>query len=98
MFLLGCNRNYVLHFLYTTHSGSAVSVEFCDSSRTNVLYHLAADGACLAGGQVTVVAIGQVDADLACLISILKRSMASRDKGHIDLVVVLHIQFSPLIF
>ena len=29
-----------------------------------VLDHLAADGACLAGGQVTVVAVGQVDADL----------------------------------
>ena len=66
MFLLGCNRNYVLHFLYTTHSGSAVSVEFCDSSGTNVIYHLAADGASLTGGQVTVVAVGQVDADFAC--------------------------------
>jgi len=46
----------------------------------NFLDHLAADGTCLAGGQVTVVAVGQVDADLeaAC---ILKRSIASRARG-----------------
>ena len=30
---------------------------------THLLDHLAADGACLAGGQVAVVAVGQVDAD-----------------------------------
>ena len=28
-----------------------------------ILDHLAADGACLAGGQVAVIAVGQVDAD-----------------------------------
>ena len=46
-----------------------VSVEFCDSSGTNVLDHLAADGAGLAGGQVTVVAVGQIDTDLGSVIS-----------------------------
>ena len=33
-----------------------------------ILYHLAPDGACLAGGQVTVVAVGQVDTNFgSCL-------------------------------
>jgi hypothetical protein len=40
-----------------------------------------AEVACLAGGQMTVVAAPQVDADLASLISILKRSIASRAWG-----------------
>ena len=61
-----------------------------------VLYHLAADGACLAGGQVTVVAIGQVDANLAsCLHLETVQSLASL--GNIDLVVVLHTKISPLL-
>ena len=56
-----------------------------------------AEVACLAGGQVTVVAIGQIDADFAGLISISKRSIASQDKGNINLVVVLHTKIYPSI-
>jgi uncharacterized membrane protein len=40
-----------------------------------------AEVACLTGGQMTVVAAPQVDADFAGLISILKRSIASRAWG-----------------
>ena len=43
----------------------------------DVLDHLAADGAGFAGGQVTVVTVGQVDTDLGQK-SILNLSMASR--------------------
>ena len=44
------------------------SLKFHASYGTHVLDHLTADGACLAGGQVTVVAVGQVDADFgSCL-------------------------------
>ena len=59
--------------------------------------HLAAHAACLAGGQVTVVTVGQVDANFACCLHLeLVHSLTSlRD---IDLVVVLHTKFSPLIF
>ena len=81
-----------------TSRNTTDSLEIFSSSGTHVLDHLAPDGAGLAGGQVTVIAVGQVDTDLACLISILKRSMASRDKGDVDLVVVLHTKFSPFAF
>ena len=39
---------------------SAMSIEFYSSHGTNVLDHLAADGASLTGGQVAVVALLQV--------------------------------------
>ena len=55
----------------------------------HLLDHLAADGACLAGGQVTVVTVGQVDADLGCSLHLeLVHSLTSL--GDIDLVVALH--------
>ena len=42
---------------------SIISFELHASYGTHLLDHLAADGAGLAGGQVTVVAVGQVDTD-----------------------------------
>ena len=42
---------YVLNFLHMHEGGSVVSAEFCDSSGTNLLYHLASNGASLVGGQ-----------------------------------------------
>ena len=54
---------YVLYRLYMPCSNATVSVEFCSSYGTNLLDHLTADGACLTGGQVAVVAIGQVNAN-----------------------------------
>ena len=88
--------SYVLNFLHMPEGGSVVSVEFCDSSGTNVLDHLAADGACLPGSQVTVVAVLQVDADLgSCLHLEAVHSFAGL--GDIDLVIVLHTKFSPLL-
>ena len=74
----------------------AVSVEFCSSYGTNLLDHLAADGAGFAGGQVAVVAVGQVDTDfLGSLHLELVHSLTSL--GDIDLIVVLvaHFGFSP---
>lgn len=47
----------------------------------HIFCHLAADGAGFLGGQMTVVAIGQVDTDLLGLISILKQAIASRAWG-----------------
>ena len=66
-FLYGNGRD-VHYSLSMSKRGADIPVEFCLSYGTHCFHHLAADGACLAGGQVTVVAIGQIDADLAgCL-------------------------------
>ena len=54
-----------------------------------VLDHLAADGAGFTGGQVTVVAIGQVNTDLGSGLHLeLVHSLASL--GNVDLIVALH--------
>ena len=55
---------YVRNSLHMPHSSTALSLIFCSSPGTHLLYHLTPDGTCLAGGQVTVVAVGQVDTDL----------------------------------
>ena len=65
------------------------SMECKESYGTIVLDHLATDGAGLTAGQVTVVAVGQVNTDLgSCLHLELVHSFASL--GNIDLVVALH--------
>ena len=53
-----------------------------------VLDHLAADGAGLTGGQVTVVAVGQVHAHLAGSLH-LELVHCVTGLGNVDLVVVL---------
>ena len=81
------------------HRNPTDSRKFFASPGTNILDHLAADTACLTGSQVTVVTVGQLDADLGSLMSILNLSMASRDKGNVPLTQVLstHCDFSPSI-
>ena len=65
-------------------------------SLDHLLDHLAADGAGFAGSQVTVVAVGQVDAHLgSCLHLELVHGLTSL--GNVDLVVALHIDFSPFV-
>ena len=49
--------------LHISRGNPTDSLEIFSSSGTNVRYHLAPDGTCLAGGQVTVVAVGQIDTD-----------------------------------
>ena len=79
-----------------TSRNTTDSLEIFSSSGTHVLDHLAADGAGLAGGQVTVVAVGQIDADLGSGLHLeTVHSLASL--GNIDLVVVLHTKISPSI-
>ena len=63
---LYCNCCYVLYSLAVAHSSTDVSIEKHVSYGTHCFHHLASYGACLPAGQVTVVAVGQVDADLAC--------------------------------
>ena len=53
---------YVFNPIHMPHSNSTWSFIFCDSFGTHLLDHLAADGAGFPGGQVAVIAIGQVDA------------------------------------
>ena len=66
-------------------------------SLDHLLDHLPTDGARLAGGQVTVVTAPQVDTDFGgCLHLEAVHSLTSL--GDIDLVIVLHTKFSPLIF
>ena len=60
----------------------------------HLLDHLAADGAGFAGGQVTVVTVGQVNANLgSCLHLELVHGLACL--RNIDLIVVLHNRVSP---
>ena len=62
--LLYCNARYVLNFLFMTECSPVIPYEFHCSYGTLVLDHLAADGTGLAGGQIAVVALLEVDADL----------------------------------
>ena len=72
-----------------THCNTILPVKCHSSYGCHLLDHLAADGACLTGGQVTVVAVGQVDANfLGCLH--LELIHCFTGLGNIDLVVVLH--------
>ena len=61
---LDCDCGYVLHLLYMPYSGPALPLVLRTSYGTHLLDHLAADGAGFAGGQVAVVAVLEVDADL----------------------------------
>ena len=62
-----------------------------------ILYHLAADGAGLTGGQVTVVTVGQVNAHFLCSLHLEAiHSLASlRD---VDLIVILVAHSHSLLF
>ncbi len=57
------NTGYVCYSLYMSGCNPILPLEFYSSYRTHLLYHLADDGACFPGSQMTVIAIGQVDAD-----------------------------------
>ena len=96
--MLNGNCGYVLHSLRMTQDNPVDSVEFCSSYGTYLLDHLAADGAGLTGGQVTVVAVGQVDTDFGCGLH-LELVHGFTSLGNVQLVVVLrtHIRFSPLL-
>ena len=61
--LLNNNTKDVLNTVGITGRNPTDSLKLFSSSGTNVLDHLAADGAGLTGGQVTVVAVGQIDTD-----------------------------------
>ena len=62
--LLNCDCCYVLHSLHVTHGNTVMPIILRTSYGTHLLDHLAADGAGLTGGQVTVVTVGQIDANL----------------------------------
>ena len=59
---LHLNGSYVLHGLGMPLGNPTVSIETRASYGAHFLDHLAADGAGFPGGQVTIVAVGQVDA------------------------------------
>ena len=56
--------SYVLDILYMTHCNPILSDIIYGSCGTYVLDHLATDGAGLAGGQVAVIALLEIDAHL----------------------------------
>ena len=67
----------------------------CKGSYGTILFdHLAADGAGLTGGQVTVVTVLQVDAHFLCSLH-LELLHSSLSLGNIDLVIALHNDLSP---
>ena len=69
---LYCQCCYVPHLDRVPHCGSIFPDESRGSYGAHVLDHLAADGAGFAGGQVTVVTVGQVHANLPwCLFYIV---------------------------
>ena len=80
----GC---YVLHSLHMSHSSTALPLIFCSSFGTNLLDHLAADRAGFPGGQVAVVAIGQVHAHFLCSLH-LETVHSLTGLGNVQLVVV----------
>jgi len=80
----GC---YVLHSLHMSHGGTNLAVIFFGSSGTHLLDHLAAYGAGFAAGQVTVVAVGQVNAYFLGSLH-LEAVHGFTGLGNIDLVVV----------
>ena len=61
---------------------------------TNLLYHLAADGAGLTGGQVAVVAFLQVDANLSGSLH-LELVHSGTGLGDVDLVTLVRRSVSP---
>ena len=75
---------------------TALPCEFCSSYGTHLLDHLAADGAGFPGGQVAVVAIGQVDAHFLGSLH-LETVHGFTGLGDIDLVVVRVAHFSSLL-
>ena len=78
--------------------GYAVCTLECKGAYGPVIFdHLAADAACLAGGQVAVVAVGQVDTDFGSSLH-LEAVHSLTSLGDIDLIVVLHTKFSPFAF
>ena len=78
---------YVLHGLYMAGYNTVMPGVFRDSYGTRILDHLAADGAGFAGGQVTVVAVGQVDAHFLCSLH-LELVHGFLSLGNIDPVVI----------
>ena len=85
--MLNCNCRYVLHGLQMTHCNTDFTLIFFSSFGTYLLDQLAADGACLTGGQVAVVAVGQVDADFLCSLH-LETVHGLTSLGNVQLVVV----------
>ena len=71
------------------HGNTVMAGETHSSYGTLVLDHLAADGAGLTGGQVAVVAIGQIHANFLSSLH-LELVHCFTSLGNIDLVVVLH--------
>ena len=73
------------------------SMESKESYGTILFYHLTADGTCLAGGQVAVVAVGQVDADLGSCLH-LEAVHSLTGLGDIQLVIVIVAHNQSLLF
>ena len=86
------DRRDVLHGLDMAHSSTDVSIEKYVSYGTHVFHHLAANAACLAGGQVAVIAASQVDADFACCLH-LELVHCLPCLGDVQLIVIVaHIR------
>ena len=72
IFLLNRHRSYVPHIDFMPNCGTSRTGIVHTSYGPHLLDHLAADGAGFAGGQVTVVTVGQVHANLPwCLFYIV---------------------------
>ena len=87
----------VLHFHPMSYGHPTISLKLHTSYGPHLLDHLAADGAGFAGGQVTVVTVGQVHANLAGSLH-LKLVHRFPSLGNVDLIVALHTVFSPFCF
>ena len=97
LLLLDGNCGYVLHGLRMTRCNTVMPLIFRSSYGTHLLDHLTADGAGFAGGEVTVVAVGQVNADLGgCLHLELVHCFARL--GDIQLVIVVVAHNRSLLF
>ena len=64
LFFLSMNTDHVPNCGFMSNSGTAFSVKTQSSYGSDAIDHLTADGAGFAGGQVAIVALLEVDADL----------------------------------
>ena len=89
LFFLSMNTDHVPNCGFMSYRGTAFSVEAQSPYGFDTIDHLATDGTGLAGGQVTVVTILQVDANFLCSLhlELLHSSLSLRD---IDLIIALH--------
>lgn len=90
IFLLNRHRSYVPHIDFMPDCGTSRTGIIRTSYGAHLFDHLAADGARLAGGEVAVIALLEVDAKLArdFIFHVVQRALGLR---HVDAVAAARV-------